>query len=140
MYYVEIVICISYTVHPINCISCAVLEGDSWEVFKVLTDEEPALTSYGLLVNDAKVISRNFKREGNSVYSHTKRKSNSVSHSLARYAINIPDYLVWMEDVPPQFHSIVQADLDGLKLIKLHYFLLKKKKKKKKKRKKRSQC
>ena len=70
MYYVEIVICISYTIHPINCISCAVLEGDSWEVFKVLTDEEPALTSYGLLVNDAKVISRNFKREGNFVYSH----------------------------------------------------------------------
>jgi len=34
--------------------------------------------------------------------------------SLTRYAINIPNYLVWMKDVPPQFLSIVQADLDGL--------------------------
>jgi len=92
-------------------ISCAVLEGDSWEVFKALIDEEPALTSYGLLVNDAKVISRNFNQ---IIYSHTKREGNFVAHSLARYAVNIPDYLVWMEDVTPQFHSVVQADLDGL--------------------------
>jgi len=34
--------------------------------------------------------------------------------SLARYAISIPDFLVWMEDVPPQFHVFVQADLEGL--------------------------
>lgn len=41
-------------------ISCAVLEGDSWEVFKTFTDDEPALTSYGSLFNNAKVRSRNF--------------------------------------------------------------------------------
>ena len=91
--------------------SRAILEGDSWEVFKALTDEEPALTSYGLLVNDAKVLSRNFNQ---LLYSHTRREGNSVAHSLARYAVNIPDYLVWMEDIPPQFHFVVQADLDGL--------------------------
>ena len=67
--------------------SRAVLEGDSWEVFKALTDEEPALTSYGLLVNDAKVISRNFNQ---LLYSHIRREGNFVAHSLARYA----DYLV----------------------------------------------
>ena len=88
-------------------ISCAVLEGGSWEVFKVLTDEEPGLTSYRLLVNDAKVISRNFNQ---LLYSHTRRKDNTVAHSLARYA----DYLVWMEDVSLQFHFVVQANLDGL--------------------------
>lgn len=36
------------------------LKGDSWEFFKALTDDEPALTPHGLLVNDAKVLSRNF--------------------------------------------------------------------------------
>ena len=91
--------------------SRAILEGDSWEVFKALTDEKPALTSYGLLVNDAKVISRNFNQ---LLYSHIRREGNFVAHSLARYAVNIPDYLVWMEDVPPQFLSVIQADLDGL--------------------------
>ena len=88
-------------------ISCFVLEGDSWEVFKALTNEEPTLTSYGLLVNDAKVISRNFNQ---LLYSHIRREGNFVAHSLARYA----DYLVWMEDVSPQFHFVVQANLDGL--------------------------
>ena len=87
------------------------MQGDSWEVFKALIDDEPVLTPYGLLVNDAKVHSRNFDQ---LLYSHTRREGNFVAHSLARYVINIPDYLVWMEDVLPQFHYIVQADLDGL--------------------------
>ena len=32
-------------------ISRAILEDDSWEVFKALTDEKPALTSLGILIN-----------------------------------------------------------------------------------------
>ena len=47
------------------------------------------------------------------LYSHTKREGNHVAHSLAKYAIRIPDFLVWMEDIPPQLHSVLQADLEG---------------------------
>lgn len=72
-------------------ISCAVLEGDSWEVFKTFTDDEPALTSYGSLFNNAKVLSINFNQ---LLYSHTRRECISVTHSLTRYTINILDYLV----------------------------------------------
>ena len=43
------------------------------------------------------------------------REGNVIAHSLARYAIDNSDFLVWMEDVPPQFHFILQADLDGLR-------------------------
>ena len=46
--------------------------------------------------------------------SHTRKEGISVAHSLARYAINIPYFLVWIEDVPPQFHFVVQANLDSL--------------------------
>ena len=47
------------------------------------------------------------------LYSHTKREDNSVAHNLARYAISIPNFLVWMEDIPPHIQHFVQADLAG---------------------------
>ena len=49
------------------------------------------------------------------LYSHSKREGNSVAHSLARYANSIPDFLVWMVDVPPHIQSLVQADLACLR-------------------------
>ena len=53
------------------------------------------------------MLSQSFQK---LLYSHTKREGNSVAHSLARYANNIPDFLVWVEDVPPCIQSFVQAD------------------------------
>jgi len=47
-------------------------------------------------------------------YSHTKREGNRLAHSLARLAVGIPDFLVWMEDIPPQCYSVFQTDLSGL--------------------------
>ena len=58
------------------------------------------------------MLSQSFQK---LLYSHTKREGNSVAHSLARYANNIPDFLVWMEDVPPCIQSFVQADLASLR-------------------------
>ena len=43
-----------------------------------------------------------------------QKKKNHVTNNLARYAIGILDFLVWMEDVPPQLHSVLQTDLIGL--------------------------
>ena len=34
-------------------------------------------------------------------YSHVKREGNMVAHVLAHFALNVSDYSVWMEDVPP---------------------------------------
>ena len=42
---------------------------------------------------------------------HTKKKSNKVAHNLVKYVLYILDYIVLMEDIPPQFLSIIQADL-----------------------------
>ena len=68
------------------------------------------LVPYGLLLEDARFLSQHFDELR---YSHTKREGNRLAHSLARYAVGIPDFLVWMEDVPPQFYSVFQIDLSG---------------------------
>ena len=44
-------------------------------------------------------------------FTHTKRECNTLTYGLARYAAGIPDFLVWMDDVPLQFHDILQVDL-----------------------------
>ena len=37
-----------------------------------------------------------------------------VAHRLARYTLNVLEFVVWMEDVPPQIVSAVLADITGL--------------------------
>ena len=89
----------------------AVLEGDSLIVIKGLIEEERLLVPLGLLVEDAKNL---FQRFDELLYSHIKRECNTLAHSTASYAIGIPNFLVWMEDVPPQSHDVLQANLLGL--------------------------
>ena len=88
----------------------AVLEGDSMAVISALREDGKVLVPYGLLLEDAKFLSLQFEELR---YSHTKMEGNSLAYSLARYAIGIPEFLVWMEDVPSQFYSILQTDLSG---------------------------
>ena len=79
-------------------VKLAVLVGDSFAMIKGLREDDSSLATFGLLVEDAKVLSQQFDE---LLYSHTKRECNIVAHSLARYAIGIPDFLVWIENVPP---------------------------------------
>ena len=51
----------------------AVLEGDSLNVIKGLMEEERLLVPMGLLIEDAKNLSRYFDE---LLYSHTKRECN----------------------------------------------------------------
>ena len=44
-------------------------------------------------------------------YSHGKRESNKVAHSLARYVMHISNFIMLMKNVSPQFISVFQADL-----------------------------
>ena len=67
----------------------AVLEGDSWTVYRALMGDDFSLASFGLLIEDAKFEAQKFEQ---LLYSHTKRDSNLVTYSLTRYAIGIPDF------------------------------------------------
>ena len=55
-----------------------------------------------------KVLANNFVR---LLYSHIKRNGNRVAPSLARNALYIPDFQVWMEDIPSYIVSILQLDV-----------------------------
>ena len=79
--------------------------------FKVLADDNCSLAPFGLLVEEAKILSQHFDQ---LLYSHTKRGGNAVAYSLAKYVIDILDFLAWTEDVSPQLNSVLQVDFVGL--------------------------
>ena len=89
-------------------ISKVVLEGDSLTIIKALSNDQRSLSSFGPLIDDAKFSSVNFDQLR---YSHVKRECNFAAHSLAKFASNILDFQVWMEDVLPQLSSLIQVDL-----------------------------
>ena len=76
----------------------------------MVKNNELRLNDRSLLLKDAKFLFQQFEELR---YSHTKREGNSLAHSLARYAIGIPDFLVWIENVSSQFYSVLQTDLWG---------------------------
>lgn len=63
---------------------------------------------YGVLIDDARVLERNFTE---LAYSHTRREGNKVAHGLARLELNLSDTNVWIEDVPSSLSHFVQADI-----------------------------
>ena len=85
-----------------------ILKGDSLGLIQPLKLEERSLSPTGLLTKDAKMFANSFVR---LLYSHIKRNNNEVTHSLAKNALCIPDFQVWMEDVPSHIVSILQLDV-----------------------------
>ena len=93
-------------------------EGVSEIAMNALNADSQSLESFGLLSRDVKCFASLFhcirfshvRREG-LLYSHIKRNDNGVAHSLAKNALCIPDFQVWMEDVPSHIGSILQLDV-----------------------------
>ena len=81
---------------------------------KALSSDHSSLVSFGLMIDQL-------------FYSHVKRECNSVAHCLARYVFDSLDFLVWMENVLPQFSVVIQAFYQSLvrifKKIKIKKFL-----------------
>ena len=76
-----------------------------------LLHDSPFLSPDGLRIDAVRSYARCFNELH---YSHVKREGNMVTHGLARFALNVSDYVVRMEDILPQFHSFVLADIAGL--------------------------
>ena len=80
-----------------------VLEGDSSIVMTALRGEDHYLSASGLLVEDVQLLAGSFSK---LLYSHTRRDGNKLAHSLVRFAINVCNFLAWMEFVLPHFNDI----------------------------------
>lgn len=61
-----------------------------------LEDDYSSLASFGLLIRDAQLLAGLFNCIS---FLHVGRDGNSVAHNLARHALNVIDFFVWMEDV-----------------------------------------
>ena len=92
-------------------LSKVVLEGDSSIVMSALNSSNPGLPPFGLLVQDTLNVAIGFSKLS---YSHTKREGNSVAYNLAQLVVNIPNCLIWMEDVPSDVLSFCHVDLAGI--------------------------
>ena len=88
-----------------------ILEGDCEILIKALQSNSHSLSQFGHLAKDVKYLASKFQSYN---LSHVHRQCNVVTHTLAKRAILNPHLLVWMEYVPPDILSVLQADLEGL--------------------------
>ena len=87
-----------------------ILESDSLVLAMTIINNSTYLSTDGLLMEDIRFNASFFNQ---LIYSHVKREGKKVAHRLARHALCISDFSVWMEDVPPPICSIVQDDIVG---------------------------
>ena len=87
-----------------------ILEGDCQVVTNALIEDESSLSTVGVIIDDICFEASCYNQLR---YSHIKREGNKIAHSLARYAIEISNFVVWMKDVSPHLFSVVQADIVG---------------------------
>ena len=89
----------------------AILEGDSLGLIKALKAAECFLSPTGLLREDLKWVANSYVR---LLYSHVKRNDNMAAHSLVKNALCIPNFQIWMEDIPSHIVLILQLDVAEL--------------------------
>jgi ribonuclease HI len=86
-------------------------EGDAKNVICDLCSSEIMYSAYGLVIEDAKSMLLAFQDYS---LSHTRRSGNMVAHALARRATQCQNYLVWMEDIPPDISNVLLHDCSSL--------------------------
>ena len=74
---------------------------------RTIASENPSLTEFGHLIDEAKELAKDFTY---IEFSNVLRQKNSAAHNIVRHARDVNEYLVWMEDVPPHLFSVIQAD------------------------------
>lgn len=75
-----------------------VVEGDNTVVMNAILSLWTAYSRLGHLYDDVKCMAAGIS---NLNVSCVTRTANSVAHSLARFAKNIDDEIVWLDDSPP---------------------------------------
>ena len=88
-----------------------ILEGDSESLDKALKMECRNFTTYGHLVQDILFLNTHLSEFKTSL---VRRQGNNLAHSLARKSQFLSHMSVWMEDVPPDLLSVLEADFTSL--------------------------
>ena len=86
----------------------AIFEGDSETVVKALSRDCPDRSCIGHIVKDCKSLMGCFQTNS---FSHVRRQSNGVAHTLARRARKSSPLSVWMESIPPDISYLVYVDV-----------------------------
>ena len=89
----------------------AILEGDSELIMNSLKAGGGTIALVQPLIQDAIIFSNAYTK---LLYSHCRRDDNKLAHSLARYSINVSNYVAWMEEVPYPLLSVARNDLANL--------------------------
>ena len=74
-----------------------VLEYDSQILINALKDEAPPPTVVAALVYGSLFASYKFRKV---VFSHIGRQGNRPAHLLAKHALRIVDFSIWIEETP----------------------------------------
>ena len=74
-----------------------VLESDSQILINALKDEGPPPTVVAALVYGSLFASYEFR---NVVFSHIGRQGNRPAHLLAKHALHIVDFSIWIKETP----------------------------------------
>ena len=108
-----------------------ILEGESLVIYNALCESSLPPSSVALVVLGMLDLCKEFRR---IEFSHVKRKGNRLAHLLAKYAVGIDDFLVWMEENPCFLEQALSHDVPSCFFLnKILSFLSKKRKRKKEK-------
>ena len=88
-----------------------ILEGDNLSVINGIRLREDCLVSAGVFVAD---ISMKAQLCNNVDFSFVKREGNNVAHSLAKFARQNSDFMVWLKDPPVWLVDSLNRDVTSI--------------------------
>ena len=96
-----------HLIHTRNWTPRLVFEGDSEVIINHLKADQPCLTLFGHIIEEAWALSAKLREAS---YSHTRRKGNKVTDKLAKLTKNLYEPQVWMEDIHSSALQVVLLD------------------------------
>ena len=84
------------------------VEGDNSVVMSTISSNKPNWSRLGVIYDDIRYLAAGLSYVSFSCIRHN---ANSVAHSLARYANELVEEVVWLEDSPPPAHEALYSDL-----------------------------
>ena len=84
-----------------------IIEGDNASVMKNIAGPCPRFSRFDHLYQDIHCLVSSLHP---TLITCVHREANGVAHSLARYARNIDDDIIWMEDTPPSALEALYLD------------------------------